>query len=113
MNVNVNLAQSIAFGRHVLTFAMGGVTVAAALHVINANDAANASQAISDIGTGLAKVIAGLTTLIGLVSAFYAAWSASPFSQLLAVSENPSVEKVVVTTSALANAVPSDKVTTQ
>jgi|SRR6185437_6860051 len=107
-----NTAQTVAFARHILTFAAGGVTILAALHVLSGGDASSATQALNEIGDGVTKVIAGVGTLIGIVSGVYAAWSASPLAQLLAVSKNPTVEKVVVTSPAVANAVPSDKVTT-
>lgn len=113
MNISVNLDQAKAFGRHVLTFAAGGVTLFAAIHVISPGDAGSATQALSDIGEGATKIIAGVTTLIGLVSALWAAWSASPLSQLVAVSKNPGVEKVIVTDPKVAASVPSNKVDTQ
>lgn len=75
-----------AAGRHVLTFAMGGVASAAALHVISAGDATTISNSISQISTGVADIAAGLAPIIAIVSAWYAAWSASHKSQVTAVT---------------------------
>lgn len=80
-------SQVIAAGRHALTFAMGGITAAAALHVISPSDATSATAAVNQISAGLASIIAGLTTLVGIASGLYAAWSASPLSQIFAVKK--------------------------
>lgn len=88
----ITQGQVIAAGRHLLTFVAGGITVAASLHAITPTDAANATAALNQIGTGVASLIAGITTLIGVASGLYAAWSASPFSQIFAVkkmADNP------------------------
>lgn len=79
--------QVVAAGRHLLTFAAGGIATAAALHAISPADATSATNALTQIGTGLASLIAGITTLIGVASGAYAAWSASPFSQIFAVKK--------------------------
>lgn len=79
--------QVIAAGRHLLTFVAGGIATAATLHVITPADATSATNALNQIGTGIASVIAGVTALIGVASGAYAAWSASPFSQIFAVKK--------------------------
>lgn len=103
------LGQVAAFGRHVVTFAAGAVTVAVALHVATPDDAQNATSAIDQIVSGSKSIVAGATTLIGLASALYASWTASPLSQLLSVSRNPDV-KAITTPPAVAAAIPSAKV---
>ena len=90
-------AQVVSFGRHIVTFGAGAITAGAALHVINGSQAQDATAAISQISSGVASITAGLTTLIGLGSALWAAWSASPFRQLLSVAKNPDVKQVVTT----------------
>ena len=102
-----------SFGRHTLTFAMGSVAALAATHVFTGTEATSATDAINQISSGLSSVIAGTSTLIGLASGMYAAFKASPFSQILSVSKNPEVKAVIVTTPALADSVPSSKVVSQ
>lgn len=79
--------QVIAAGRHLLTFVAGGIATAATFHVISPADATSATNAINQISSGFASIIAGVTTLIGIASGLYAAWSASPFSQIFAVKK--------------------------
>lgn len=87
-------SQVNAAGRHVLTFAMGGVASAAALHVISAGDATTISNSISQISTGVADIAAGLAPIIAIVSAWYAAWSASHKSQIASVNAIDGVKVV-------------------
>lgn len=105
-------AQVVAFGRHVVTFAMGGVTVLAAAHALSPTDATSATGAINQISSGVASIIAGVTTLIGIASGIYAAVSASPLWQLFAVAKNPDVKAVITeptpTGKALAQAAPDN-----
>lgn len=112
MNVPTT-AQAAAFGRHVVTFAAGAVTAGAALHLLTGGQASDATTAISQISSGVASIAAGVATLVGIASAGYAALTASPLWQLLAVAKNPDVAKVVMTDPAAAGAVPSPKVTAQ
>ena len=105
-------SQIYSFSRHVITFAMGGVTVGVALHVVSPDQGTDATTAINQIVDGSKLLIAGATTLIGLASGLYAAWTASPLSQLASVARNPEV-KTIVTTPAVAAATPSEKVIAQ
>lgn len=102
--------QVIAFGRHVVSYAMGAVTMAAALHVVDNNQAASLTTAITQITNGVTSIAGGVATLITVLTGLYAAWSASPLSQLLAVAKNTEVKQVVVASPATADAVPSSKV---
>jgi hypothetical protein len=54
------------------------------------------------------SIVGGVSTLIAIGSGLYAAWTASPLSQMLAVASNPDVAKVVAPK--IADSVPSDKV---
>jgi hypothetical protein len=110
MNLTLNWNQTASFGRHVITFAMGGITFAAALGLLDGSHATDATQAIQQISSGVSLVIAGATTLIGLASGLWATWSASPFSQLASVAKNPQVAQVVVTSPALADKLPANVV---
>lgn len=80
-------SQYISFGRHVISYAMGGITMFAALHLISGGDATNLTSALNQLSHGAAEVITALGTIIATVSGIYAAWSASPLSQLLAVAK--------------------------
>lgn len=104
------LGQTTAFGRHVVSYAMGAVTMAAALHVVNDGQASSLTTAITQIVNGVTSIAGGVATLISVGAGLYAAWSASPLSQLLAVAKNAEVKQVVVATPATADAVPSAKV---
>jgi len=103
-------AQVYSFGRHVLTYAMGGISVFTAMHIGSDAQLADAKTAITQISTGVGSIITGGTTLVALASAFYAAWSASPFAQLLSVSKNPEVKQVVVNDPVLAQKLPENVV---
>jgi hypothetical protein len=89
--------QVLASGRHVVTFASGGVTMFAALHLITGGDATSAANALNQIGHGFSEIVAGGGTLIAIGSGLFAAFSASPLLQLLkgakAVSNDPSLAK--------------------
>jgi X-X-X-Leu-X-X-Gly heptad repeat protein len=111
--MNINAAQVAAFGRHILSFALGGVAAAAALHVVAPTDAATITGAINQIASGVSSLVAGVSTLASVGLGLYAAWTASSKSQISAVAANPAVTSVVVATPALANSIPSNKVISQ
>src|ERR1700677_4527421 len=95
--------------RHVYTATASGITVAVLIG-LSQGQATALGAAIHQIGDGVASIVAGVSALIPIVSAGYAAWSASPFSKLLSVSKNPEVQQVVVSTPALANSLPANVV---
>lgn len=105
------LGQASAFGRHVLSYAMGATTAAVALHVLSGEQGTSVAGAISQIASGIASITGGVATLVSVGAAVWAAWSASPLRQLLAAAANPQVAKIVAP--AIADAVPSDKVVKQ
>lgn len=107
--MQISKPQIWSFGRHVLTFAMGGITVGAMFHVLTAGQATDATTAVNQVASGVQSIVAGMTTLIGIGSGLYAAYTASPLSQIKSVSANPDVSKIV-TTPAIASATPSSKV---
>ena len=73
----------LAAGRHVITFAGGGVTMFAALHLITGGDADSAAKALNQIGHGFSEIVAGGGTLLAIVSGTLAALSANPLLQLI------------------------------
>jgi len=102
------MGQASAFGRHVVSYAMGAVTMAVAFHAISNQDGTSITGAIGQIVNGVTSIAGGVSTLIAVGSGIWAAWTASPLRQLLAVAANPDVSKVVAPT--IADAVPSNKV---
>lgn len=88
-------SQVVAFGRHVVTYAMGGISMLAAVHVLSPTDATTATGAINQISTGVASIIAGVGTLVAIASGVYAAVTASPLWQIFAVAKNPDVKAVI------------------
>ena len=79
--------QLIAFGRHVVSYSMGAISAGVTFHVLSQGDASNAGNAITQISTGIGSVIAGVTTLVGVIMGVWSAWKSSPFAQLLQTSK--------------------------
>ena len=104
--MQINTSQISAAGRHALSFAMGAIAAAGAMHAISSDDASSLSTALTQIATGLATVV---TILTGV----YSAYLKSNEQQISAVANMPSVSSVVVTTPEQANAIPSPKVVSQ
>lgn len=104
----ITKAQAVAIGRHVVTYAAGAATAAAALNIISAGDAATIQSSIQHIVNGVSEIGAGLAPLIGLASALYASWSASHKQQVKAVAALPNT--TVVTTPELAHSTPEANV---
>lgn len=89
-----NSSQLAAMGRHIVTYAAGGITVAATLHVISAGDASALTNSITQISNGVAEIALGLGPIIALASGAFAAWTASRKSQVAAVNAIPGVKVV-------------------
>lgn len=107
-----NANEFNAAARHVLSFAMGAITFAASVHLITSDQANMLTTSISQISHALGELALALGPIAAAISAYYAAKSASPAEQLKRVAANPAVAKVVVTDQTVADAVPSEKVTT-
>jgi hypothetical protein len=105
------LGQVASFGRHVVSYSAGAVTMAVALHAISGSDGASITGAVGQIVTGINSIAGGIATLLSIGTGLWAAWKQSPLSQLLAVASNPNVTKVVAP--AIAESVPHDKVVAQ
>ena len=102
-------AQAYAVGRHLLTAAGTVVATAAFLHLISGDDAGRIKDALSQIGTGVASLAAGIGTLVSIASASYAAYTASQQHQIASVAAMPEVHEIVATHD-VAVAAPSEKV---
>lgn len=109
MNMTPEKSSLIAFGRHVVSYAAGAVTVAASLHAITPEQSHDLTNAINQIVSGVTTLAGGITTLASFGAALYAGWSATRNSQIKAVAANPDVTKIV-TTPQIAGSIPSEKV---
>jgi len=78
-------SQVKAAGRHALTAGAAIVGTLAAMHLITADEAGKITDAFSQIGSGLASLATGLSTIAIVLSGFYASWTASKKSQIAAV----------------------------
>jgi hypothetical protein len=102
-------AQLAAFGRHVVTYGAGAVTAGVAIHFLTPDQGSQITASLSNIVSGVNSIVGGVATLVAVFSGLYAAWTASPSSQIKAVAANPDVSKVIAAP-AVADAIPSNKV---
>lgn len=70
----------------VAAFASGGIAMFGYAHIINPAQVNDATQAISQIGDGLGKIMAGVGTLAGIAIAAYNTIKSSPFASLFRAS---------------------------
>lgn len=89
--------QVNAGARHAVSYAMGGISMLAALHLVTGGDADSAAKAVNLIGHGFSEIVAGGSALITVGMGTVAMLSANPLVQLLkgafAVSKNPELAK--------------------
>lgn len=109
MNWNWNSYK--AAGKHVASYAAGGVTVAIAFGLLNANQGADVNTAVNSIVDGLESIIKGVSLLIAIATPIYTTWraanNASPVGQATGLRQAvPGT--TIVTTPELANAMPND-----
>lgn len=91
-------SQLLAVGRHVVSYAMGGVTVLGVMHMISGGDVTTLTNSINQISQGVALIAAGLGPIIGIASAAWSAYTASAKSQIAAVNAGDNGVKVVAAT---------------
>lgn len=101
--------QLAAFGRHVVTYGSGFVSALVVTHMASPDQGQSATTAITQISQGVASVITGVTTLVGIGSAVWATVTASLKSQIAAVQAAPQAQ-VTVTDPKLAEGIPGVKV---
>lgn len=80
--------QVMVAGAHVATAGAAVVATLGVVHVLNPAQMTDATQAISMIGDGLAKIMTGAGTLIALASGIYATISSGPFASLFRASKD-------------------------
>jgi hypothetical protein len=77
-------SQVIAFGRHVVSFGMGGIAFIAAAHLFqNPTDATDAANAVTQVSHGFKEIMAGGATLISIGMGVIASIKTSPLLMLL------------------------------
>lgn len=100
--------------RHVYT-AVGVATATLVLVGMSQGNATAIGNAVHQIGSGIASIVAGVGALIPIVSGIYAALSASPLAGLLRMQKNPDIRQVIAVpgtpTAQLTKQIPGDKVT--
>ena len=101
--------QLEAFGRHVVSYAMGAITVLAFTHIVSPDQAQSATTAITQISQGVALIISGGGTLVAFASALWATISASLRSQIASVQASPKAQ-VTVSDPKLAAGIPGVQV---
>lgn len=93
--MNITMGQVTAFGRHVVTYGTGFVSALVVTHIASPEQGTDATNAITQISSGVASIYAGATTLIGLGSALWATVSASLKSQIKSVQAAPDAQVTV------------------
>jgi hypothetical protein len=79
--------QLAVVGAHAASITAGAIAALGFAHVISPDDITNATQAVSQIGDGLGKVMAGLGTLFGIATATYAFFTSGPLASLFRASK--------------------------
>jgi sulfite exporter TauE/SafE len=97
MNLPSN-EQLVAIGRHVVSYAMGGITVLSVTHLVTADQANQLGQSIDKISQGVALIATGLAPIIAIVSSIYASWAQSQKSHIAAVNQADNGLHVVAST---------------
>lgn len=102
-----NWNQWKASGKHIASYAAGGVSMAVALHFISPSQGGDLTQNISLISDGLMNVAKGVAGLAGILipvyTAFRAAHNASPSSQVSSVVESLSAPRTTQAANAVAD----------
>jgi hypothetical protein len=100
--------------RHVYT-AAAAVTAALTIVGLSQGDATAIGVAVHQIGDGVASIVAGLSSLVPIIMAAYAAWSGTRKSRMIDLNKDPEIRKIdtVPGTEAHAEAasIPGSKVT--
>lgn len=110
MNINPltwNWNEQKAAGRHVLSYAAGGVTMLVAVHIISPTDASGITDNLNTIWDGIEKIGTGITGLAAIIVPIYTALtakkSAEPAEQVKAVVANLSAPAITQAADAIAD----------
>jgi hypothetical protein len=103
--------QVIAFGRHAVSYSAGAISAAVMLHALSQGQGDSATNALTQISTGVASIAAGLTTLVSIAMGVWAALKSGPFATLLQASKVLGDKgKIIVSDAKLADALPANVV---
>ena len=105
-----NQNQIVAFGRHVVTFIAGTITLMATFNLITPDQASTLKNSFTQIVQSLGEISAAVAPVVAIVSGLYASRSASPAAQIKAVAANEAVAKIEVKDPVVVGKIPSDKV---
>jgi hypothetical protein len=95
--MNIPTQHQIAVvGTHAASIAAGAIAALGFAHVISPSDVADAGQAVSQIGDGLGKVMAGLGTLFGIASGVYAFITSGPLASLFRATKAIAASPVLI-----------------
>lgn len=102
-----NWSQYKAAGKHVVSYAAGGVTVAVAFHFLSPAQGQDISQNIGLITDGATKIATGIAGLIAILAPIYnalrAANNSSPSAQITSVVQNLSAPQITQAANAVAD----------
>ena len=98
MNIEISQVSVNAALRHVYSIAATAIATATLIGLSQGNATA-LGTAIHQIGDGVASIVAGITTIIPIASALFAAWSGNKVQQAARIALSPDL-KVVPTTPA-------------
>ena len=102
MNIEITTASVNAGLRHVYSITATAIATATIIG-LSQGDATALGTAIHQIGDGIASIVAGITTLIPIASALFAAWSGNRVQQAARIAQMPGLK--VVPTSAEGEAI--------
>lgn len=105
--LNWNWNQYKAAGKHVASYAAGGVTAAVALHFLSPTQGGDIAENIGLITDGVTKIATGVAGIIAVLAPIYtalkAAHNASPASQVTSVVANLSAPQGTQEANAIAD----------
>lgn len=109
MNWNWNSYK--AAGKHVASYAAGGVTVAVTFGLLNSNQGIDATADINSIASGVESIAKGVAGLLAILTPIYTMWKAA--NNASAVGQAAGLRQAVpgttiVTSPEVANALPDD-----
>lgn len=93
MNIEINSASINAALRHVYTATATGIAVLAIVGMSQGDQTA-LGTAVHQIGDGLASIVAGVTTIIPIVSALFASKSAGKVNQAASIAQTDGLKVI-------------------
>lgn len=88
--------QLVVAGSAVGVFASGSITMFGFIQLLNPAQVSDATQAVSMIGDGLAKIMTGAGTLAGLAIMVYNTIASGPFANLFRASKTIAADPAMI-----------------